>query len=94
MKEDRKHTDALMNCRLRGGTLAVPESENVKAMLGKYISDAGLTQVHVERPITQDRWDEPMAKNVTCAQMASNGALSQVECDFAKHYICEFNKNK
>ncbi|XP_062847887.1 collectin-10 [Trichomycterus rosablanca] len=99
VKEERKYRDALMNCRLRGGTLAMPESENATALLGNYISDAGLTQVLVGRPLAQEGGEESLVKNATalgtsCAQMASNGALSQVECDVAKYYICEFNKNK
>ena len=47
VKEARKYRDALMNCKLRGGMLAMPKSREVNRLLADYISQAGLTRVYI-----------------------------------------------
>lgn len=111
VKETRRHRDALMNCRLRGGTLAMPKSTDTNALLTSHISEAGLTHVliglrSIEAKKEYAYADGSPLKNSTlwglevpteagndsCVQLGSNGAWSQVECDVAKYFICEFSK--
>ncbi|XP_067093911.1 collectin-10 [Osmerus mordax] len=47
VKDARKYRDALMNCKLRGGTLAMPKSREVNRLLADYINQAGLTRVYI-----------------------------------------------
>ncbi|XP_015804574.1 collectin-10 [Nothobranchius furzeri] len=47
VKESRKYRDASLNCRLRGGTLAMPKTSSLNSLLLDYISQAGLTGVYV-----------------------------------------------
>ncbi|KAG9276183.1 collectin-10 [Astyanax mexicanus] len=47
VKEARRYRDALMNCKLRGGTLAMPKNTNTKTLLSGYISEASLTHVFI-----------------------------------------------
>ncbi|XP_036395598.1 collectin-10 [Megalops cyprinoides] len=47
VKEARKFRDALMNCKLRGGTLAMPKTEDANSLIANYVSQAGLTRVFI-----------------------------------------------
>ncbi|XP_064194639.1 collectin-10 [Anguilla rostrata] len=47
VKEARKFKEAQMNCKLRGGALAAPETEDTNSLIGKYIAQAGLTHVFI-----------------------------------------------
>ncbi|KAK7887210.1 hypothetical protein WMY93_026831 [Mugilogobius chulae] len=47
VKEAKMFQEASMNCRLRGGFLAMPKTANTNQILAEYISQAGLTRVYV-----------------------------------------------
>ncbi|XP_030638215.1 collectin-10 isoform X2 [Chanos chanos] len=47
VKEARKFREALLNCKLRGGSLAMPRSADVNALLAGYVSEASLTHVFI-----------------------------------------------
>ncbi|XP_072316696.1 collectin-10 isoform X2 [Eucyclogobius newberryi] len=47
VKEAKMFQEASMNCRLRGGVLAMPKTTTINQILADYISQAGLTRVHV-----------------------------------------------
>ncbi|KAJ0066154.1 hypothetical protein NL108_001389 [Boleophthalmus pectinirostris] len=47
VKEPKMFQDALMNCRLRGGVLAMPKTPNTNQILADYVSQSGLTRVYV-----------------------------------------------
>ncbi|KAM4581514.1 collectin-10 [Odontesthes bonariensis] len=47
VKEPRRFREASMNCKLRGGTLAMPKTSNTNRLMADYISQAGLTRVFV-----------------------------------------------
>ncbi|XP_054897766.1 collectin-10 isoform X2 [Poeciliopsis prolifica] len=47
VKEPKKFREASMNCKLRGGTLAMPKTNNINRLMADYISQAGLTRVYV-----------------------------------------------
>ncbi|KAG9339345.1 hypothetical protein JZ751_023737, partial [Albula glossodonta] len=47
VKEARKFREAQLNCRLKGGTLAVPDGEDVNTLIAGYVAQAGLTQVYI-----------------------------------------------
>ncbi|KAL6489089.1 hypothetical protein MHYP_G00028300 [Metynnis hypsauchen] len=47
VKEARRYRDALMNCKLRGGTLAMPKTMDTNTLLTSYVSEAGLTHVFI-----------------------------------------------
>lgn len=47
VKEPKRFREALMNCKLRGGTLAMPKTSNTNRLMADYISQAGLTRVHI-----------------------------------------------
>ncbi|XP_060726983.1 collectin-10 [Tachysurus vachellii] len=93
VKEERKHSDAQLTCRLRGGTLAVADSENISTLLGSYISEAGLTHVLVGTGGEHEHVGNSTVSGGSCTHLASNGALSPTECDAQKFYICEFSRN-
>ncbi|KAG7270753.1 hypothetical protein CRUP_010587 [Coryphaenoides rupestris] len=41
--ESRRFREARVNCKLRGGTLAMPKTTNSNRLLADYVSHAGLT---------------------------------------------------
>uniref|UniRef100_A0A3B5MKH3 C-type lectin domain-containing protein n=1 Tax=Xiphophorus couchianus TaxID=32473 RepID=A0A3B5MKH3_9TELE len=47
VKEPKKFRKASMNCKLRGGTLAMPKTNNINQLMADYINQAGLTRVYV-----------------------------------------------
>ncbi|XP_017556366.2 collectin-10 isoform X2 [Pygocentrus nattereri] len=47
VKDARRYRDALMNCKLRGGTLAMPKTIDTNTLLTSYVSEAGLTHVFI-----------------------------------------------
>ncbi|XP_061073016.1 collectin-10 [Conger conger] len=47
VKEARKFKEAQMNCKLRGGALATPETEDTNSLIAKYVAQAGLTHVFI-----------------------------------------------
>ncbi|XP_072535072.1 collectin-10 [Salminus brasiliensis] len=47
VKEARRYRDSLMNCKLRGGTLAMPKNLNTNTLLTGYVSEASLTHVFI-----------------------------------------------
>ncbi|XP_041798316.1 collectin-10 [Chelmon rostratus] len=47
VKEPKRFREASMNCKLRGGTLAMPKTSNTNHLMAEYVSQAGLTRVYV-----------------------------------------------
>lgn len=47
VKEAKRYREASMNCRLRGGNLAMPKSNHTNQLLAEYISQAGLTRAYI-----------------------------------------------
>ncbi|KAJ8394635.1 hypothetical protein AAFF_G00044380 [Aldrovandia affinis] len=47
VKEARKFKEALMNCKLRGGAIAAPETEDANTLIANYVTQAGLTHVFI-----------------------------------------------
>lgn len=47
VKEAKVFQEASVNCRLRGGVLAMPKTPNINQILADYISQAGLTRVYI-----------------------------------------------
>ncbi|XP_032412355.1 collectin-10 isoform X2 [Xiphophorus hellerii] len=47
VKEPKKFREASMNCKLRGGMLAMPKTNNIYRLMADYISQAGLTRVYM-----------------------------------------------
>ncbi|XP_060776956.1 collectin-10 [Neoarius graeffei] len=93
VKEERKHNDAQLNCRLRGGTLALADSQNISTLLGSYVSEAGLTHVLIGTEGEPEHGGNSTVSARRCTQVASDGALSRAECDAEKFHICEFSRN-
>lgn len=93
VKEEQKHSGAQLNCRLRGGTLALADSQNISTLLGSYISEAGLTHVLVGTGGEPERGENSTVSGRQCTHLGSDAALSRAECDAEKFYICEFSRN-
>lgn len=93
LREERKHDAAQLDCRLRGGTLALADSENISTLLGSYISEAGLTHALVGTGGEPERGGNTTVSTGRCTQVASDGGLSRAECHAQKFYICEFSRN-
>ncbi|XP_041708207.1 collectin-10 isoform X1 [Coregonus clupeaformis] len=47
VKEARKYREALMNCKLRGGILAMPKTTDTNSLIAEYVTQAGLTRVFI-----------------------------------------------
>ncbi|KAF0045213.1 hypothetical protein F2P81_001742 [Scophthalmus maximus] len=47
VKEPKRFREASMNCKLRGGTLAMPKTTNTNRLMADYVSRAGLTRVYI-----------------------------------------------
>lgn len=47
VKEARRFREALMNCKLRGGTLVMPKTTETNRLIADYVSQAGLTRVYI-----------------------------------------------
>lgn len=47
VKEPKRFKEASINCKLRGGTLAMPKTSNINGLMAEYISQAGLTGVYI-----------------------------------------------
>ncbi|XP_018618266.1 collectin-10 isoform X2 [Scleropages formosus] len=110
VKEARRYKEALLNCRLRGGTMAAPREDETHALLADYVSRAGLTHVFVAehgggRALTENTLEKNSTArstagptgpptNVSCAEMTSAGARTPADCDVAMFYMCEFSKRR
>ncbi|XP_015711711.1 collectin-10 isoform X3 [Coturnix japonica] len=47
VKEEKNYREALMHCKDRGGTLAMPKGEVINALLADYISSSGLFRAFI-----------------------------------------------
>ncbi|KAM8966546.1 collectin-10 [Pelodytes ibericus] len=47
VKEERSYRDALTQCRIRGGTLAMPKDQVTNSLIADYISKTGLFRVFI-----------------------------------------------
>ncbi|XP_034553999.1 collectin-10 [Notolabrus celidotus] len=47
VKEPKRFREASVNCKLRGGSLAMPKTSNINGLMADYISKAGLTGVYI-----------------------------------------------
>uniref|UniRef100_A0A8C5ESY2 Collectin subfamily member 10 n=1 Tax=Gouania willdenowi TaxID=441366 RepID=A0A8C5ESY2_GOUWI len=47
VKEPKKFKEASMNCKLRGGSLAMPKTTHTNQLMAEYVSQAGLTSVYI-----------------------------------------------
>lgn len=47
VKESKRFREASMNCKLRGGTLAMPKTSNTNRLMAEYVLQAGLTGVYI-----------------------------------------------
>uniref|UniRef100_A0A8C6KYZ7 Collectin subfamily member 10 n=1 Tax=Nothobranchius furzeri TaxID=105023 RepID=A0A8C6KYZ7_NOTFU len=100
VKESRKYRDASLNCRLRGGTLAMPKTSSLNSLLLDYISQAGLTGVYVGVQVqSKDLVSVKRLKlfpttNSSCVELLSTGTWGHVECETALFFICEFPKSR
>ncbi|GAA6226860.1 collectin-10-like isoform X2 [Lates japonicus] len=47
VKEPKRFREASMNCKLRGGALAMPKTTNTNRLMADYVSQAGLTRVYI-----------------------------------------------
>lgn len=47
VKEPMKFREASMNCKLRGGALAMPKTVNTNRLMADYVRQAGLTHVYI-----------------------------------------------
>ncbi|XP_073342060.1 collectin-10 [Pagrus major] len=47
VKESKRFREASMNCKLRGGTLAMPKTSNTNQLMADYVGEAGLTRVYI-----------------------------------------------
>ncbi|XP_018408845.1 PREDICTED: collectin-10 [Nanorana parkeri] len=47
VKEERNYRDALTQCRIRGGTLAMPKDMATNSLMAEYISSLGLLRVFI-----------------------------------------------
>lgn len=47
VKEAKRFREASMNCRLRGGALAMPKTNNSNHLLADYVNQAGLARVYI-----------------------------------------------
>ncbi|XP_041942633.1 collectin-10 [Alosa sapidissima] len=88
VKEARKYQEALVNCNLRGGTLAMPKTENTNSALAGYVNRAGLTRVFIglqtsEQPDqgTAVYTDQSPVQNYTAwAEGEPQGAATNSSC--------------
>lgn len=47
VKESKRFGEASMNCKLRGGNLAMPKTRETNLLMAEYVSQAGLTRVYM-----------------------------------------------
>ncbi|XP_033983795.1 collectin-10 [Trematomus bernacchii] len=47
VKESKRFGEASMNCKLRGGTLAMPKTSDTNQLMAEYVSQAGLMRVYI-----------------------------------------------
>lgn len=47
VKEPKRFREAAMNCKLRGGTLAMPKTSSSNRLMAGYVSEAGLARVYI-----------------------------------------------
>uniref|UniRef100_A0A669CT19 Collectin subfamily member 10 n=1 Tax=Oreochromis niloticus TaxID=8128 RepID=A0A669CT19_ORENI len=109
VKEPKRFREALMNCKLRGGTLAMPKSTNTNRLMADYVSQAGLTRVYIgdgsshvyadSTPLqgfaswSQEEELQPNT-NSSCVELLSTGTWAHVECEATMFFICEFPKSR
>lgn len=47
VKEPKTYREASVNCRLRGGNMAMPKTSHINQLLAEYVRQAGLTRVYI-----------------------------------------------
>ncbi|KAM3928722.1 collectin-10 [Leptodactylus fuscus] len=47
VKEESSYRDAMTQCRIRGGTLAMPKDHTINSLIADYISSLGLLRVYI-----------------------------------------------
>ncbi|XP_029360691.1 collectin-10 [Echeneis naucrates] len=47
VKEPKRFREASMNCKLRGGNLAMPKTTNTNRLMADYVSQTGLTKIYI-----------------------------------------------
>lgn len=47
VKEAKRYREAAVNCRLRGGNLAMPKSRHTNQLLAESLGQAGLTRAYI-----------------------------------------------
>uniref|UniRef100_A0A7N8Y2U2 C-type lectin domain-containing protein n=1 Tax=Mastacembelus armatus TaxID=205130 RepID=A0A7N8Y2U2_9TELE len=106
VKEPKKFREASVNCKLRGGTLAMPKTSNTNQLMADYVSQAGLTRVYIGVQAQNTDKVSGLHKNIcvalrlspttnsSCVELLSTGTWAHVECDATMFFICEFPKIK
>uniref|UniRef100_A0A8C2X307 Collectin subfamily member 10 n=1 Tax=Cyclopterus lumpus TaxID=8103 RepID=A0A8C2X307_CYCLU len=102
VKEPKRFREASMNCKLRGGTLAMPKTSNTNHLMADYVSQAGLTRAYIgvlaqskdTVSVPLSNVVSPRTTNSSCVELLSTGAWSHVECEAAMFFICEFPKSR
>uniref|UniRef100_A0A3B4USJ6 Collectin subfamily member 10 n=1 Tax=Seriola dumerili TaxID=41447 RepID=A0A3B4USJ6_SERDU len=110
VKEPKKFREASMNCKLRGGTLAMPKTTNTNRLMADYVSKAGLTRVYigvhsqsmdtVSGPQQNIMWAQELnsrlspTTNSSCVELLSTGTWGHVECEATMFFMCEFPKSR
>lgn len=60
VKEPRRFREASVNCKLRGGSLAMPKTSSTNRLMADYVSQAGLTRVYIGVQVqSKDTVSEP-----------------------------------
>uniref|UniRef100_A0A665T3X1 Collectin subfamily member 10 n=1 Tax=Echeneis naucrates TaxID=173247 RepID=A0A665T3X1_ECHNA len=98
VKEPKRFREASMNCKLRGGNLAMPKTTNTNRLMADYVSQTGLTKIYIGvHAQSIDRVSGPQktpTTNSSCVELLSTGAWSHVECEATMFFMCEFTKSR
>ncbi|XP_054637714.1 collectin-10 isoform X2 [Dunckerocampus dactyliophorus] len=80
VKEPKNFKEASSNCKLRGGTLAMPDTINSNRLMADYVGQAGLTRVYigVQAP-NRDTGGTNSSQNVLSSPLRGFAAWSQDE---------------
>ncbi|XP_033958750.1 collectin-10 isoform X2 [Pseudochaenichthys georgianus] len=102
VKESKRFGEASMNCKLRGGTLAMPKTSETNQLMAEYDGTSG----HVfadSSPLQgftawsqEEELNSPVSPhtNSSCVELLRSGTWSHVECEAAMFFICEFPKSR
>ncbi|KGL89995.1 Collectin-10 [Charadrius vociferus] len=93
VKEEKNYREALIHCRDRGGTLAMPKDEATNTLIADYFVYADNSPLQNYSNWKEGEPHDPAGRE-DCVEMLSTGEWNDSECQVTIYFVCEFLKKR